>query len=346
MTEVAKVRAALETARYDGSILGNCSESEHQGAQDVIAAFVTCGLDGRDKIALGLSHNPLGVAGCRTSGDWRMTEGTAAARVCVCPDRARVNRADWCVDCPDRYTRAETAPSVRSLVAESIEALQARVAELEARHRGDLQELAIGEALRDALLGEPVSDFFSSFEIVRRALDLKARHPRSRPRNKPPYLSSLRPRNWQSRATSRRSRRFSIASRSTAPDGPLLSQFFGIYAGGSKDSHGLGMGRVDLGSAHLGFRPVANGLKALLRSEIVTPNRLVVDGRSAGHSERLATLGRIQHWGAGRVLYEFGGAGLSVQHGRYLPKGSTSVLQPTRAHQAPPRTTTDRHRTS
>lgn len=39
-----------------------------------------------------------------------MAEGTAAAKVCVCPGRARVNRADWCVDCSDRDTRAETVP--------------------------------------------------------------------------------------------------------------------------------------------------------------------------------------------------------------------------------------------
>lgn len=35
--------------------------------------------------------------------------GTAVKKSCVCPQRSRVDRADWCVDCPDRDSRAESA---------------------------------------------------------------------------------------------------------------------------------------------------------------------------------------------------------------------------------------------
>ena len=52
------------------------------------------------------------------------------------------------------------------------EADRARIRELEGAASANAHELAVGEALREAVFGRPVSDFMESFEIVRMAQDL------------------------------------------------------------------------------------------------------------------------------------------------------------------------------
>lgn len=63
-------------------------------------------------------------------------------------------------------------PDEKAFMDRGPEALFEIIMALRAKESANVHELAVGEALREAVFGRPVSDFFESFEIVRMAQDL------------------------------------------------------------------------------------------------------------------------------------------------------------------------------